>query len=214
MLLGLAARQVSLAQRRGVRADADRLTSAPAARRSPGSGQASRRGVYLLGGWAPPLASWIALRRWCGLGGDAAGGGVRGVRHRPRRARRLYALAPEARASRWRSPSGYRWLLLLAVWGALNLAFVSGDPFTLYVALELLDLRLGVPLVPGRCGSGETLALPRCAAILLSALCGSVLAPCAARCAAASGGYEARWTCRCRPPCCGPEPIVWAACWR
>ena len=47
------------------------------------------------------------------------------------------------------------WLLLLAVWGSLNLVFVSGDLFTLYVALELLTFA-GVPLV---CldGSGETL---------------------------------------------------------
>jgi multicomponent Na+:H+ antiporter subunit D len=47
------------------------------------------------------------------------------------------------------------WLLLLAVWGSLNLVFVSGDLFTLYVALELLTFA-GVPLV---CldGKGETL---------------------------------------------------------
>ncbi len=49
----------------------------------------------------------------------------------------------------------------MAVWGSLNLVFVSGDLFTLYVALELLTFA-GVPLV---CldGRGETL---RCRAAL------------------------------------------------
>ena len=121
--------------------------------------------VYLLGGWAPPLG--IALRAdglsvvmllavavvVCGIGvyaradfGSAAG-------------------EPEQRA-----PFVF-WLLLLAVWGSLNLVFVSGDLFTLYVALELLTFS-GVPLV---CldGSGETLR----AALryLLFALAGSLL---------------------------------------
>jgi NADH:ubiquinone oxidoreductase subunit 5 (subunit L)/multisubunit Na+/H+ antiporter MnhA subunit len=62
-------------------------------------------------------------------------------------------------------------MLLLAVWGSLNLVFVSGDLFTLYVALELLTFA-GVPMV---CldGSGETLR----AALryLLFALLGSML---------------------------------------
>ncbi|HMO45825.1 MAG TPA: proton-conducting transporter membrane subunit [Rubrivivax sp.] len=121
--------------------------------------------VYLLGGWAPPLG--IALRAdgpavamllavsvvVCGIGVYARAdfGTPRGVK--------------ESRAA-----FGY-WLLLLAVWGALNLVLVSGDLFTLYVALELLTFA-GVPLV---ClsGSGETLR----AALryLLFALCGSVL---------------------------------------
>jgi multicomponent Na+:H+ antiporter subunit D len=73
--------------------------------------------------------------------------------------------APEARA-----PFTF-WLLLLAIWGALNLVFVSGDLFTLYVALELLTFA-GVPMV---CldGGGETLR----AALryLVFALAGSVL---------------------------------------
>ena len=57
------------------------------------------------------------------------------------------------------------------MWGALNLVFVSGDLFTLYVALELLTFA-GVPLVC-LAGSGETLR----AALryMLFALCGSVL---------------------------------------
>jgi len=69
-----------------------------------------------------------------------------------------------------RAPFAY-WLLLMAVWGSLNLVFVSGDLFTLYVALELLTFA-GVPLVSLE-GRGETLR----AALryLLFALLGSVL---------------------------------------
>jgi formate hydrogenlyase subunit 3/multisubunit Na+/H+ antiporter MnhD subunit len=83
-------------------------------------------------------------------------------------ARADFALARGAAESR--SAFAY-WLLLLAVWGALNLVFVSGDLFTLYVALELLTFA-GVPLVC-LAGSGETLR----AALryMLFALCGSVL---------------------------------------
>ena len=121
--------------------------------------------VYLLGGWSPPLG--IALRAdgpavamllavalvVCGIGLFA---------------RADFALARGAAESR--SAFAY-WLLLLAVWGALNLVFVSGDLFTLYVALELLTFA-GVPLVC-LAGSGETLR----AALryMLFALCGSVL---------------------------------------
>lgn len=127
--------------------------------------EASGPVVYLLGDWSPPLG--IALRAdgaavtmllavaavVCGIGlfARADFGTPRGV--------------AESRAS-----YSY-WLLLLAVWGALNLVFVSGDLFTLYVALELLTFA-GVPLVC-LAGSGETLR----AALryLLFALCGSVL---------------------------------------
>src|SRR5262249_51350779 len=38
------------------------------------------------------------------------------------------------------------WILLLAVWSALNMVFVGGDLFNLYVALELLTFA-AVPLV-------------------------------------------------------------------
>ena len=50
------------------------------------------------------------------------------------------------------------WSLLMAAWGALNLVFVSGDVFTLYVALELLTFA-GVPLVYSR-GRGIDGLLP------------------------------------------------------
>lgn len=154
--------------------------------------------VYLLGGWAPPLG--IALRAdgaavamllavavvVCGIG--------------------LYARAdfgtpPEARESR--AAFGY-WLLLLAVWGALNLVFVSGDLFTLYVALELLTFA-GVPLVC-LAGSGETLR----AALryLLFALCGSVLYLLGA--VLLYGGYGTL-DIPLLAQAVQPEPIAWAA---
>jgi formate hydrogenlyase subunit 3/multisubunit Na+/H+ antiporter MnhD subunit len=116
--------------------------------------------TYLLGGWAPPLG--VALRAdalsvamllaiavvICGIA--------------------LYARADFADDGR---ASFAYWLLLLAVWGSLNLVFVSGDLFTLYVALELLTFS-GVPLV-SLDGRGETLR----AALryLLFALAGSLL---------------------------------------
>jgi hypothetical protein len=59
------------------------------------------------------------------------------------------------------------WLLLLAVWGSLNLVFVSGDLFTLYVALELLTFS-GVPLV---CLDGRGETLRAALRYLLFALC-------------------------------------------
>jgi len=63
------------------------------------------------------------------------------------------------------------WILLLAVWGALNAVFIGSDLFNLYVALELLTFA-AVPLV-SLDGRAETLA----AALryLLFALLGSIL---------------------------------------
>ena len=63
------------------------------------------------------------------------------------------------------------WILLLAIWGAMNAVFLGGDLFNLYVALELLTFA-AVPLVcarwPRRDAGGR-------AALLLFALLGSVL---------------------------------------
>ena len=121
--------------------------------------------VYLLGGWSPPLG--VALRA-DGLSVvmllvvAVVIGGIG-----------IYACAdfttptgaPEARA-----PFTF-WLLLLAVWGSLNLVFVSGDLFTLYVALELLTFA-GVPLV---CLDGRGETLRAALRYLLFALLGSLL---------------------------------------
>jgi formate hydrogenlyase subunit 3/multisubunit Na+/H+ antiporter MnhD subunit len=121
--------------------------------------------VYLLGGWSPPLgialrADGAAVAMLLAVAGVVCGIGLF--------ARADFGLPRGAAESR--SAFTY-WLLLLAVWGALNLVFVSGDLFTLYVALELLTFA-GVPLVC-LAGSGETLR----AALryMLFALCGSVL---------------------------------------
>jgi formate hydrogenlyase subunit 3/multisubunit Na+/H+ antiporter MnhD subunit len=121
--------------------------------------------VYLLGGWAPPLG--IALRAdtlsvvmmlavavvICGIG--------------------LYArsdFGSVAGAAEARAPFTF-WLLRLAVWGSLNLVFVSGDLFTLYVALELLTFS-AVPLV---CLDGRGDTLRAALRYLLFALAGSLL---------------------------------------
>lgn len=154
--------------------------------------------VYLLGGWAPPLG--IALR----ADGPAVAMllAVAGV---------VCGIGLFARAD-FGTPVGTKesraaftyWLLLLAVWGALNLVFVSGDLFTLYVALELLTFA-GVPLVC-LAGSGETLR----AALryILFALCGSVLYLLGA--VLLYGGYGTLDI----PLLAGvvrPEPIAWTA---
>ncbi len=121
--------------------------------------------VYFLGNWAPPLG--VALRAdglsavmlvttsllICGIG--------------------LFARAdfqtrsgmPEARA-----PLAF-WVLLLALWSALNAVFIGRDLFTLYVALELLTFG-AVPLV---CLDGRAETLTAALRYLLFALLGSVL---------------------------------------
>lgn len=121
--------------------------------------------VYLLGGWALPLgvalrADGLAVVMLLAVAVVIGGIGV-------------YARAD------FGTPLGVRearaplmfWLLLLAVWGSLNLVFVSGDLFTLYVALELLTFA-GVPLV---CLSGQPETLRSALRYLLYALFGSVL---------------------------------------
>jgi formate hydrogenlyase subunit 3/multisubunit Na+/H+ antiporter MnhD subunit len=120
---------------------------------------------YLLGGWAPPLG--IALRA-DGLSVTmmlAVAVVVAGIA--------AYAwrdFAPSADGTEKRAPFMY-WLLLLAVWGSLNLVFLSGDLFTLYVALELLTFA-GVPLV---CLDGRGETLRAALRYLLFALAGSLL---------------------------------------
>ena len=121
--------------------------------------------VYILGGWTPPLgialrADGLSVVMMFAVAVVIGGIGV-------------YALGDfgtRRGESEARAPLTF-WLLLLAVWASLNLVFVSGDLFTLYVALELLTFA-GVPLV-SLDGRGETLR----AALryLLFALSGSLL---------------------------------------
>ena len=121
--------------------------------------------VYLLGGWSPPLG--IALRA-DGLTIVmmlAVAAVILGIAVYARSSFTTPAGAREARA-----PLVF-WTLLLAIWGSLNLVFVSGDLFTLYVALELLTFS-GVPLV---CLDGRGETLRAALRYLLFALAGSLL---------------------------------------
>ncbi|MBV8615655.1 MAG: NADH-quinone oxidoreductase subunit J [Acetobacteraceae bacterium] len=120
---------------------------------------------YNLGGWAPPLG--VALR--------ADGLSVvmlvttslliSGIALFARPDFQTPETVPEARA-----PLVF-WVLLLALWGALNAVFVARDLFNLYVTLELLTFG-AVPLV---CLDGRAETLTAALRYLLFALVGSVL---------------------------------------
>ncbi|HEX5675578.1 MAG TPA: hypothetical protein VFX83_09365, partial [Azonexus sp.] len=121
--------------------------------------------VYLLGGWAPPLG--VALRA------DGLSVVMLLTTAAIILAVAIYArddFSTPAGASEARAPLLF-WTLLLAVWGSLNVIFLAGDLFTLYVALELLTFA-GVPLV-SLDGRPET--LQAALRYLLYALIGSVL---------------------------------------
>jgi len=121
--------------------------------------------VYLLGGWAPPLG--VALRT---DGLSVVMMAVTGVV--------ICAVGVFAYAD-FRTPPGSGesrapfafWILLLAIWAALNTIFLGGDLFTLYVALELLTFA-AVPLV---CLDGRAATFQAALRYLLFALLGSVL---------------------------------------
>jgi formate hydrogenlyase subunit 3/multisubunit Na+/H+ antiporter MnhD subunit len=121
--------------------------------------------VYLLGAWTPPLG--VALRA------DGLSAVMMAIT-----AIVIGAIGVFARADfgaphgsvEARAPFAF-WILLLAVWGALNTVFVGGDLFTLYVALELLTFA-AVPLV---CLDGRAETLQAALRYLIFALLGSVL---------------------------------------
>jgi formate hydrogenlyase subunit 3/multisubunit Na+/H+ antiporter MnhD subunit len=121
--------------------------------------------VYLLGGWAPPLG--VALRA------DGLSAVMLAIT-----AVVVCAVGVFSRAD-FRTPAGSVetrapftfWILLLAIWGALNTVFLGGDLFTLYVALELLTFA-AVPLV---CLDGRPETLQAALRYLLFALFGSIL---------------------------------------
>lgn len=120
---------------------------------------------YLLGGWAPPLGIRLRADGVAVLMMLAVAVVISLIS--------VYAhadFAPASNGKESRAPLIF-WLMLLAIWGALNLIFLSADLFTLYVALELLTFA-GVPLV-ALDGRAETLR----AALryLLFALLGSML---------------------------------------
>jgi multicomponent Na+:H+ antiporter subunit D len=121
--------------------------------------------VYLLGGWSPPLG--VALRA------DGLSAVMMTITAAVVCAVGMFARAdfrtPKG-SSETRAPFAF-WILLLAVWGALNTVFLGGDLFTLYVGLELLTFA-AVPLV-SLDGRAET--LQAALRYLLFALLGSVL---------------------------------------
>jgi multicomponent Na+:H+ antiporter subunit D len=121
--------------------------------------------VYILGGYAPPLG--IALRAdgisvvmlvTAALAIAASGFYARANFETPKG-------VAEARA-----PLAF-WILLQAIWAALNIVFLGGDLFNLYVALELLTFA-AVPLV---CVGGRPETLAAALRYLLFALFGSAL---------------------------------------
>ncbi|WP_027533767.1 complex I subunit 5 family protein [Bradyrhizobium sp. WSM3983] len=118
--------------------------------------------VYLLGAWPPPLG--VALRA------DGLSAVMLATTAVVICAVAIFAATDfRPQSVEARTPFAF-WILLLAIWGALNTIFVAGDLFTLYVALELLTFA-AVPLV-SLDGRAETLR----AALryLLFALLGSV----------------------------------------
>jgi formate hydrogenlyase subunit 3/multisubunit Na+/H+ antiporter MnhD subunit len=119
--------------------------------------------VYLLGAWQPPLG--VALRV------DGLSAIMLAITAIVICAVAVFA-APDFRPSSADARASFAfWILLLAIWAALNTIFVGGDLFTLYVALELLTFA-AVPLV-SLGGRAET--IQAALRYLLFALLGSVL---------------------------------------
>jgi formate hydrogenlyase subunit 3/multisubunit Na+/H+ antiporter MnhD subunit len=118
---------------------------------------------YLIGGWHPPLG--VALRA------DGLSAAMMVTTALLISAIGLFARAqfPAPRAEA-RAPLVF-WLLLLAVWSALNAVFLGADLFNLYVALELLTFA-AIPLV---CLGGRAETLAAALRYLLYALLGSIL---------------------------------------
>jgi len=121
--------------------------------------------VYLIGRWTPPLG--VALRA-DGLSvvmiviTAVVMGGICSFASAD-------FCTPEG-SSESRAPFAF-WILLPAVWAAMNTIFLAGDLFTLYVALELLTFA-AVPLV---CLDGRAETLQAALRYLLFALLGSAL---------------------------------------
>jgi len=121
--------------------------------------------VYFLGGWAPPLG--LALRA-DGLSAAMLLTTAIVVCATGLYARAAFPMPPGVSEPR---ASLVFWVLLMAVWAALNLVFLGDDLFNLYVALELLTFA-AVPLV---CLDGRAETLAAALRYLLFALFGSVL---------------------------------------
>jgi len=119
--------------------------------------------VYLLGAWPPPLG--VALRA------DGLSAVMLAITAIVICAVAVFAVSDFRPTATDARTSFAFWILLLAIWAALNTIFVGGDLFTLYVALELLTFA-AVPLVSLE-GRAET--VQAALRYLLFALLGSVL---------------------------------------
>jgi multicomponent Na+:H+ antiporter subunit D len=119
---------------------------------------------YFVGGWEPPLGVAFRADGLSAVMMVTAAILISGIG--------LFARAQFAtpRGAEKRASMTF-WILLMAIWAALNMVFVGGDLFNLYVALELLTFA-AVPLV-SLDGRRETIT----AALryLLFALLGSIL---------------------------------------
>jgi formate hydrogenlyase subunit 3/multisubunit Na+/H+ antiporter MnhD subunit len=121
--------------------------------------------VYDIGGWAPPLG--ISLR----ADGFSAVMLVIAALIMPAAgmfARKSFGAPLDDSETR---TSFVFWMLMLGLWTGLNVIFVGGDLFNLFVALEIVTFT-GVPLV---CLDGRAETLVAALRYLLFALLGSVL---------------------------------------
>jgi len=120
--------------------------------------------VYIVGGWQPPLG--IALRA------DGVSATMLVLTAVIMCATGLYAhwqFANAPKSQGERIPAVF-WVLMLAIWSALNVVFVGQDLFNLYVALELLTFG-AVPLV---CLDGRSETIAAALRYLMFALLGSM----------------------------------------
>jgi formate hydrogenlyase subunit 3/multisubunit Na+/H+ antiporter MnhD subunit len=127
--------------------------------------RSGHRLVYIVGDWKPPLG--IALRA------DGLSAAMMVAMTIVFCAVAIFAYADfgtRAGSTESRAPFAF-WILLMAIWGAMNLVFLGGDLFTLYVALELLTFA-AVPLV---CLDGRAETLQAALRYLIFALLGSIL---------------------------------------
>jgi formate hydrogenlyase subunit 3/multisubunit Na+/H+ antiporter MnhD subunit len=121
--------------------------------------------AYVLGGWPPPLG--IALRA------DGVSGAMMMTTAVVVCATGLFARADFGQSPKLPEARGpvVFWILLLAIWSALNAIVLGNDLFNLYVALELLTFA-AVPLV---CLKGGPQTITAALRYMLFALLGSVL---------------------------------------
>jgi multicomponent Na+:H+ antiporter subunit D len=129
-----------------------------------GAGVASHGVLRLeVGGWAPPIgialvADGLAVALIV-MAAVVVGGVSLVARH---------SLAPEAAGAR--AAFGF-WPLMLLLWSALNVVFLSSDLFNLYVGIELLSLAaIGLVAIDGRAA-----ALAAALRYMVFALAGSLL---------------------------------------